>query len=517
MQRKKKQISILTKKTQIIRFFTIFVLTGVFAALFIFEASFAQNVTVSTAPASVFRVGERLTYNISFEKFNNAGYAELYVVSRGKLAEKDAVELRSKIKTNDIVSAAFYLLDETRTTYASPEKGLPLYTRKTENISIVPRETVSNFLVVPAVNNDLLTLIYQARNAGGIGNFSLQENDKIYNVSLIPAGGERIRTDAGEYDTVFSNVQSDFLTEKGLTDLKINFSNDERKIPVAFRFKTSKGEFRVMLAGVQVLEAEISEPAPTPIPFQTPRPSTTPTPIPTPAPYVENQPLIKELPFQLGETLNYQISNVGQVVGNIRFEVKERKLFAGQDSLLLNATITNSSPSNSAFVSGDGIRAHVNPDSIAPQQIELKFTGNLSAYNQTTSFNQKTGSAMLNGVQRIEIPVGTHSVLSLIYAIRSYNLKPSKDPKNPVNDTRVAVFWDKQPYVFTLRPSTADIINLRGEKISAQQISISTGDPKLDMLSLRLWLSNDEKRLPLRFSIGNFQADLITDAAQLRP
>lgn len=517
MQREKNQTSDLIKKTQIKRFFTIFVLTATFAAFFIFNVTSAQNVTVLTAPNSVFRVGERLTYNISFEKFNNAGYAELYVVSRGKLAERDAVELRSKIKTNDIVSAAFYLLDETRTTYASPEKGLPLYTRKTENISIVPRENISNFLVIPAVNHDLLTLIYHARNAGGIGNFSFQENDKIYNVSLIPAGGERIRTDAGEYDTVFSNVQSEFLTEKGLMDLKVNFSNDERKIPVAFRFRTVKGEFRIMLAGVQVMEAEVSEPTATPIPFQTPRPATTPTPIPTPAPYVENQPLIKELPFQLGETLNYQISNIGQVVGNIRFEVKERKLFAGQDSLLLNAAITSASPGNSAFVFGDGIKAHVNPDSIAPQQIELKFTGNLSPYNQKTVFNQRTGSAMLNGTQRIEIPVGTHSLLSLIYAIRSFNLKPSKDPKNPVNDTRVAVFWDKQPYVFTLRPSSADIINLRGEKVSAQQISITTGDPKLDILSLRLWLSNDEKRVPLRFSVGSYQADLITDASQIRP
>ncbi|HEX8289253.1 MAG TPA: DUF3108 domain-containing protein [Pyrinomonadaceae bacterium] len=517
MQREKNQISSLIKNTQSKRFFTIFVLAAAFVALFVFSSSSAQNVTVVTAPASIFRVGERLTYNISFEKFNNAGYAELYVVSRGKLAERDAIELRSKIKTNDIVSAAFYLLDETRTTYASPEKGLPLYTRKTENVSIVPRENISNFLGVPTVNHDLLTLIYQARSAGGIGNFSLQENEKIYNVSLIPAGGERIRTDAGEYDTVFSNVQSEFLTERGLMDLKVNFSNDERKIPVAFRFKTVKGEFRVMLAGVQVLEADVTEPTPTPIPFQTPRPVTTPTPIPTPAAYAENQPLIKELPFQLGETLNYQISNAGIPVGNIRFEVKERKLFAGQDSLLLNATITSSSPGNPAFISGDGIKAHVNPDSIAPQQIELKFTGNLSAYNQTTVFNQKTGSAMLGGIQRIEIPVGTHSLLSLIYAIRSFNLKPSKDPKNPVNDTRVAVFWDKQPYVFTLRPSTADLINLRGEKVSAQQISINTGDSKLDMLSLRLWLSNDEKRVPLRFSVGNYQADLITDIPQLRP
>ena len=118
---------------------------------------------------------------------------------------------------------------------------------------------------------------------------------------------------------------------------------------------------------------------------------------------------------------------------------------------------------------------------------------------------------MSNNGNQIEIPVGTHSILSLAYAVRSFNLKPSKDLTNPVNDTRVAVFLDTKAYVFTLSPSTADIITLQGEKVSAQQISISTGNPAIDVLNLRLWLSNDEKRLPLRLAAGQYQADLISE------
>jgi len=90
-------------------------------------------------------------------------------------------------------------------------------------------------------------------------------------------------------------------------------------------------------------------------------------------------------------------------------------------------------------------------------------------------------------------------------------LKPSKDFSNPVNDTRVAVFLGTKAYVFTLRPSNADIINLQGEKVSAQLISITTGNPAIDVLNLRLWLSNDEKRLPLRLAAGSYQADLISE------
>jgi len=118
---------------------------------------------------------------------------------------------------------------------------------------------------------------------------------------------------------------------------------------------------------------------------------------------------------------------------------------------------------------------------------------------------------IFNGANRANVPVGTHSILSLVYAIRAFNLKPSKDPNNPVNDTRVAVFIDSKAYVVTLRPSNAEIINLQGEKISAQLITVSTGNPIFDQYNLRLWLGNTDKRLPLRLSFGNFQADLISE------
>src|SRR5688500_18846767 len=66
----------------------------------VWEKVSAQN-TVKAQTLSNFRIGERLTYNFSFEKFENVAYAEIYVVSQGKLGEKNAVELRSKFKTVD--------------------------------------------------------------------------------------------------------------------------------------------------------------------------------------------------------------------------------------------------------------------------------------------------------------------------------------------------------------------------------------------------------------------------------
>jgi hypothetical protein len=72
------------------------------------------------------------------------------------------------------------------------------------------------------------------------------------------------------------------------------------------------------------------------------------------------------------------------------------------------------------------------------------------------------------------------------------------------------VFWDTKAYIFSLRPAPLETIDVNGEKVSAQMVSVSTGNPQLDALSIRVWLSNDESRVPLRVSVGPYQADLVS-------
>ncbi|MCU0239980.1 MAG: hypothetical protein MUC29_11110, partial [Pyrinomonadaceae bacterium] len=87
-------------------------------------AVFAQETTKNESP-SLCRIGEKITYNLSFNKFRDVGYAEIFCVSKGKLEEKDAIELRAKWRTSDLVSAAYYLFDESKTTFVSTETGFP--------------------------------------------------------------------------------------------------------------------------------------------------------------------------------------------------------------------------------------------------------------------------------------------------------------------------------------------------------------------------------------------------------
>ncbi|HMJ07738.1 MAG TPA: DUF3108 domain-containing protein, partial [Pyrinomonadaceae bacterium] len=397
--------------------------------------------------------------------------------------------------------------------FADPDSGMPLYVSAVQHTSGLPQETVSNYLTLPAQGYDLVTLIYKIRQNGGNGALSLYEGGKLYGVTMQIVGTEKVKTGAGEFDTSVVAVQSDFFTEHGLKDVRINLSNDEFKIPVELRFKTAKGEFDAVAASVTVAEPET---AATPVAIQTPLPSPMPKPIVTPMPYVENQPLAPELAFQLGESLEYRISAGGQPVGNFKIEAKERKEMDGLDTLLLQARATKSEPQNRAFAVNDVISAQVSPETLAPKRSELRFSGNFKTYNQIAQFDSATGSITFNGTSVIDAPIGTHSILSLFYAVRSFNLKPSRDSKNPVNDTRVAVFWENQPYIFTLRPSAPEIIDLRGQKVSAQLISISTGNPTLDLLNIKIWLGNDGSRVPLRFAIGNYEGELVSETASSR-
>jgi Protein of unknown function (DUF3108) len=479
------------------------------AILVVCAAWIGADLALSKAAVQTPTIGERLTYSVSYEGFDNVGYLQLYTVSRGKLSGKDAVEYRARAKTYNMLGAAFLTVDESRQTFASTETGYPLYSLRTQNTSLEPRETTSNYTAAPATSYDLLTLLSKAREAGGSGSFEFTENEKSYTAVFTPGENQRIKTPAGEFDTTYVNVESSFLADNNITELGINFSTDDHRIPVLIRFKVRKGVFKVTLSGRDIVEVPVDvTPTPATTVTATPFAVRTPRPQPTATPYFDNQPLSPDLPFSLGESLEYNLSSGGRSIGRLNLAAKERKMFEGQDSLLLTAKVMNLVPGTNVIGLRDSVSAQVDPDSLTPLQFDSHLSGGLAPFTQSVKFDQDSGKATFGG-KTADVPIGTHSLLSFFYAIRTMNLKPSKDLNNPVNDTRVAVFWSDKAYIFTLRPSKAEIEDLNGKKISCLLVAISTGNQQLDQLSIKVWLSDDGRRLPLRISFGSYQADLV--------
>lgn len=492
-----------TRRRTVVRFGLSAVLLAVILGLFPVLLSIVHG---ERASYEIPKIGEKLTYTISFNNYDSAAFAEIQAVSRGKMDGRDAIELRGKLVSVDVLRAAFYLWDNSRTTFIDPGTGYPVFIRETDRSGPLPKSTVLDYLKQPAPGLDLLALVYKVREAGGVGSFSLSEGGSVYSFDLTAAGTETVETEAGEFDTTVSTVESEFFSGKNITRFRVNFSNDERHLPVLLRFKTPKGDFVARLAGIQDLS---STPPPTATPTPTPVVIVTPKPTASPRPYVDNQPLSGDLPFRLGETLEYAVTRSGSLIGKITLSAAERKMFRQADSLHLVAEAVEAGGSNGLFGAGDTFGSWVDPVTLVPLSTELKLTGVLAKYSQQASFDQSAGTVTVPGAAPVQVPVGTHNLLSLAYAVRAFDLRPLIDPTNPGNDTRVAVFAGNESHVITLRPSKTEEIEVQGRKQKAQLISVRTGDPATDRLNIKIWLGTDGRRIPLRFSAGNYAADLV--------
>lgn len=451
-------------------------------------------------PPTPFRIGERVTYNVSTERYENAGFAEINVVSRGRLNGRDAVELNGRFRTTGLYSAQ-NLVDEVFVSFVAAESGQPLYIKRSTLSSGLPIDTVGNYLSDPVSGFDVLSLIYHIRSTGSSGATTLVDGTRSFSVSFQQTGTETLSTRAGEFVTSIVEVQSPYFLEFGIRSVRINFDETGSRVPVMIRIKTAGEEFRAAASSIQVL-APSPDPLPTPTPIQTPVPTPTPLPTPTPDRYVNDQPLSLDLPFVLGEKLEYRLMSGPQVVGRIEFHARERRRFNNSDTLLLSANVTMAMP-GAPVVVNDRITARVDPITLFPLTFESVFTGTLSGFSQSAVFDTAASKVTAGGTQ-IDVPVGTHSILSLLYAARSFKLSPSTDPTDPVNDTRVAVFWSGRPLIFVLRPSEVEIALGDGTKVPAYQANITTGDPTLDQLQPKVWISRDARRLPLRLQLGQY-------------
>ena len=101
--------------------------------------AFAQEKEILTPIASspsVYRIGERLTYNVSYSNFPSAAHVEVEVVSRGNFFGRDAVQLRAHVETTGVVNVALYAINTDYVSYVDPETGLPFRTEETPRDAI---------------------------------------------------------------------------------------------------------------------------------------------------------------------------------------------------------------------------------------------------------------------------------------------------------------------------------------------------------------------------------------------
>ena len=478
------------------------------AACLAFSAFLQPAASVAqTAPAS--SIGEKLTYNISFAAFSDAGFLELHNLGREKLNDREVSVVRARLRTSGTVQATLLNIDHESTVFIEPNTNLPIraerFLRTDDKPVEVRRDFSENQIASDANLHDLISALYQIRtfdfNNNQIQTLKIWENDRVVEIRLQAAKRETISTAIGAFNAFVVQVRSaDEQVNRFKT--KIYLSDDDRRVPVLISLRLPQGEVRAELASLQNIlpEPVIVEPpvaTATPIVQPTARPI---PPAPTPKPYVDNQPLSAELPFALKEKLQFEVLRGREKIGVLNFEIVERKFLNSRDTVRLTATVQPAGGAN-IFTATDKIESLIDPNYLVPFRHELKLGGALAGYNQILTFDQERG-AVTNGQNgRAEAPVGTHDVLSFVYALRAFRFNVLV---KGTQDTRAAVFLNGAPVVVTLRPAS-EVIELNGKKINALAIAAATGNPQIDSLGLRLWLSDDARRLPLKFTANTPQ------------
>ncbi len=396
--------------------------------------------TITSGP---YRVGERLTYNVSFSNFISAAHIELLVAARGTFFGREGIQLKGHVETNGLVNVALYAISNDYITYIDPSTRLPY--RGEQKIREAAR-TASAFndfnqpagtAALPAKSNDtipgtydFLSAIYQIRalplTVGSTYTLALRSENQNYLVELRVSGVDTIKTNVGSFNTKVCKVRFKNEAQGNTYNLKAYFSDDPRHVPVLLTSKLPAGEIRAELAGSAFVATPPVPPATTPAPVTGTPPTRTPLVI-SATPGGDNGDL-KDLPFKVGEQLNYQVflPNVQGSVANATFHVRSRSKYFDRDGLFFRVSAQTTNALQKLFVANDNISSYIDPKTLLPFRTELEFNEGRRRFKSILTINQDYGAATTESGVRIEIPVGTHDYLSFFYMVRTFNLTPPK-------------------------------------------------------------------------------------------
>ena len=218
-------------------------------------------------------------------------------------------------------------------------------------------------------------------------------------------------------------------------------------------------------------------------------------------------------PFQIGEQLTYEISWLNITAGTAVMAVSD----AGMDrdrSLAKFITTAQSRPAITTFFPVDNrVESIVDLATLLPEHLLFKRREGKKKEDLEYTFHQKEGTVTVvkKGVtETVDMPPGTQDVISCLYFARrelslqsgsSLTLNVYHDHKNRKVDVRVEE-------IETISGHWGDIETARVLVVMPfQGLFLNQGN-------IRVWLTNDDRRIPVRMKakiiIGSIVADLVS-------
>lgn len=482
-----------------------------------------------------YRVGERLTYNVSFSNFVSAAHIELLVAARGNFFGREAIQLKGHIETTGMVNAALFAVNNDYITYIDPVSGTPFRGQEIVRAASRTSDTSADFnqpagvAALPPTRTggfpgtyDFLSSIYRIRalplTPGSTYLITVRNGNDSYDAEVRVMENEAVKTNVGSFNTIVCRLRFKSNSQLNGYGIKLYFSDDQRHVPVLVTARHSAGDIRVELAGSEFVATPpvpaVAGPTPTTItPITQPPGVIAPTRAGNNAPpagdsaSVDNDASLAGLPFKVGEQLNYQVylPNVTAPAATANFQVRARSKYFDRDGLLFTVNAQTSNAIQALFFASDVVTSYVDPKTLLPFHTELSLNEGRRHFTSKLAINQDHGAAVSEKGDRIEIPVGTHDYLSFFYALRTFNLTPPRR-------SAISMLVENKPKTLFITALRKEDLQLGRQTIPAIQISLTTDDADGDKYQLRAWISDDSRRLPLRLTavtrLGPIRADL---------
>jgi hypothetical protein len=501
--------------------------TWFFALIVFLTGTVAAQTKSDSGPlsfnASVYRPGERLTYNVNYSQFVSAAHIEMVVAGRGIFFERDGIQLKAHVETTGVVNVALLSLNNDYTTYVFAESGLPYRSQqvvreagRTSEASIDYNQPAGTDAIPPKLRigestgiYDLLSAVYRIRamplTIGTQYLITVRNENQEYQAEVKVFGKEFVKTGVGSFDAIGTRMK---IKGGPGYDVRVYFSDDEWHVPVMLTARQGDVDVQAELAASALEKPAVPSGRTKVDPSNQAVNGTSKTVNPAGTTSVPAPGVVLDLPFKVGEQLNYQVylGKGNQPVGSLAFTIKNRGRYFNRDGLQFTASAQTTGAAAIVAVK-DQITSYVDPATLLPFRTELNFSEGKYKSARVYNLDQDRGAATTDSSrERIDIPIGTHDLLSAFYSLRTF--APILNKQNAISIMAV-----NKPRALMVTAQRRETIELNGQKIAAIVLELKTDDPQPDKLQIRIWVGDDSRHLPLRITavteIGAMRADLI--------
>lgn len=211
------------------------------------------------------------------------------------------------------------------------------------------------------------------------------------------------------------------------------------------------------------------------------------------------QPTIKRS-FRTGEILEYSVKVKGIPAGTQILQVKDGKVIAGREVYLIESRSSVNKLFNIIYPYSEQSESIILKDRFCPVYYKKNLRDGGYIGSTTINFDDTKQIARVEKDQKIreiKIPDGVQDELSMIYLLRTKNVRIGEEYEFPA--------------LIGTKTFNVEVTVLRSENIKTIFGNINTLVVKSSPREVTLWITNDESRIPVRLEVNTKLGKLVAE------